>query len=290
MESVTGVEDPYKLLSDGKWTFEALHRNAKLATAEVDGIDGMTFMDRWGLFLNEVYATTLFIGAGERLTEKDADDYPIISVETKKATAVIEKIREIFNDKTSTIIIEGYQASLGGAFPDVYYAATVATSDNRALFRTMSIVDLKELVDYDCSYGILPTPKFNEDQDEYYNIVSAILASCLCIHNMVDDPTASAAVAEALAASSTNTVRKAYYEFVLKGRQIPDDKGEEALDVIFNNRVYEAATIYVFGSLSSLITTCAKAPSDVFASTLESMKPTVESDIAKVIAAYESNG
>ncbi|MDD4124699.1 MAG: extracellular solute-binding protein [Eubacteriales bacterium] len=288
--NTAGVEDPYQLLRDDEWTFDALLRNASLVTTDSDGEDGMTFMDTWGLFINTGYTTTMFIGSGERLTGKDENDYPVIAVNTLRASSVVEKIRDIYNDSTATIVIENYESSLGGKYSDVYYAATAATGENRALFRTMSIVDLKELSDFDVSYGILPTPKFNDDQDEYYNIVSAILASCICIHQNVQDPEESAAVAEALAAASTETVRKAYYEYVLKGRKIPDEEGEAALDIIFNNRVYEMATIYSFGELSQLISTCAAASTDIFASKFESIKESVEQQIANVVSAYEDMG
>lgn len=287
VEQNSTVEDPYQLLKDNEWTFDALYRNARLVTFDTDGQDGMTFMDTWGLFINENYTTTMFIGSGERLTRKDGDDFPEIAADTQRAIDVVEKIRQIYNDRTASINIESY-AVTGTQYRDVYHAASAATGENRALFRTLAIVDLNELLDYETPYGILPTPKFDETQDEYYNIVSAILSSCICIHTNVYDADESAAVAEALAATSTDTLRRAYYDYVLKGRKITDEEGEFALDIIFNNRVYEMATIYNFGSLPTLITTCAKATSNIFASTFGGMKSSVEAQIETLIDTFQN--
>ncbi len=280
-----GAEDPYQLLKEDKWTFDALHRNAKLATADTDGTDGMKYTDTWGLIINENYATSMFIGSGERLTTKDADDIPMLAIETQRAPTVVEKIREIFNDPESTILIEK-QSVAGTGYKDVYYAASAAIGEDRALFRTLAIVDLGELDDFECSYGILPTPKFDENQERYYNIVSAIMASSFCIPLSAEDPEMSAAVGEAMSLFSTETVRKAYYNKILKGRRIADEDGEFALDIIFNNRVYEMATIYQFGSIYTVISDCAKASSDIFASKVESIKGSVESAIEQLAEKY----
>ena len=44
LASKCGADDMYELLRTGKWTFDAMHRNAKLATADTDGKDGMTYL------------------------------------------------------------------------------------------------------------------------------------------------------------------------------------------------------------------------------------------------------
>lgn len=286
----SGCDDMYELLRNNAWTYDALWRNAKLVTADTDGVDGMTFLDTWGFFLNENFTTSMFIGAGERLTVKDSDDIPAMAPINDRYSQVVDKIRQIYNDNTSTIIIEGYLSQLNGKYSDVYAAASAAFGEGRALFRSLSMVDLEELDDYSVNYGLLPVPKFNDEQDEYYNIVSAFLASCICISNAVLDPELSAAVAEAMAMASTDTVRRAYYETVLKGRRIPDEAGEFALDLIFDSRLYEIAKIYKFGSLGTLIETCAKASSDVLVSTYQGMENTVTSAIEDLKDKFDSLG
>lgn len=284
VESNPELEDPYELLADDKWTYDALYRNAKIATYDSDGADGLTWKDNIGLLINQNYTTTLFIGSGERLTRKDADDYPYLAVKTENAASVVSKINEIYTDAASTLWIEDI-SDLGG-YTDVWSAATAAFADNRVLFRTLAITDLVELQSYEnVNYGLLPTPKYTEEQDDYYNIVSCLYASCFAIPVSVARPEDSAAVCEAMAIASTETLRKSYYEVLLKGRYIKDEDGEFALDIIFNNRVYELGAIYEWGTLNSFIPTVAKDGN--FESEYESVKDSIEAAIDTTLESFK---
>lgn len=281
------IEDPYELLANDKWTFDALYRNAKLATFESDGESGMTWKDNIGLLINYNYTTSLFIGSGERLTSKDSDDYPYLAVKTDHAAEVVEKIHTIYNDVASTQKIENITNYSG--YSDVWNAATAAFADKRVLFRTLAIVDLVDLNVYDgVNYGLMPTPKYDENQEEYYNIVSCLYASCFAIPVSVEKPDDSAAVIEALTIASTETLRKSYYEVLLKGRMIKDEEGEFALDIIFNNRVYEPGAIFTWGTLSDLIPSIATSGS--FESKYESAKDSIESAIENTVESFRNLG
>ncbi len=284
VESNPSIENPYELLANDKWTYDALYRNAKVATYESDGEDGLTWKDNIGLLINQNYTTTLFIGSGERLTRKDSEDYPYLALKTENAAAVVSKINEIYTDASATFSIEDITNFSG--YNDVWSAATGAFADKRVLFRTLAITDLVELQAYEnVNYGLLPTPKYTEEQDDYYNIVSCLYASCFAIPVSVATPEDSAAVCEAMAIASTETLRKSYYEVLLKGRYIKDEDGEFALDIIFNNRVYELGTIYTWGSLGSFIPSVAKSGS--FESQYESAKDSIEAAIETTLESFK---
>ncbi|MEG2117632.1 MAG: hypothetical protein RRY76_00345 [Clostridia bacterium] len=282
------LEDPYKLLEDGKWTFDALYKNSKLFTAENNGVDGMTWEDKWGFFVNVTCITSMFVGAGERLSRKDSNGYPYISVKTPKSATVIDKLIDIINDKSASLIIEQDIVNYQDKYSDVYLAATAAFAENRVLFRSLAIVDLNELqVFKDINYGLLPIPKFDEKQENYCNIDSADYASCFAIPRQAPDSNASAAVAEAIAIASTNTVRRQYYEVLLKGRQIADTEGEKALDLIFNNRVYEMGTIYTWGELPALVDSVVMSGSNTLESKLSAVQDEINAEIDLTIEAFK---
>ena len=270
-----GAENPYELLKDGKWTYDALMRNARLAASKDEGDASREI---YGFLLNNNYTTTMYIGAGETLTEKSADDVPMIKPITDRSAAVVSKIREIYHDTTCVQNIESIPK---GNDRDVWSAASRAVGEDRALFRSLALVDLPELDYFGCDYGILPTPKFDEAQDDYTNLVSA--DTCLCIPISAPDSERAAAVIEALSIASTDTVRRAYYDIMLKNRRIPDEDGEYALDIILNNRKYEIALFYSFGALGTIVETCAKSSGDVFASQYEKMQPNAEKAIANLV-------
>lgn len=88
-----------------------------------------------------------------------------------------------------------------------------------------------------------------------------------------------------MAIASTETLRKNYYEVLLKNRFIKDDEGEFALDLIFNNRVFEPGAIYTWGSLSNLIPTVAQSGN--FESTYDSNKDSISAAIEQTIAIFK---
>ena len=117
------TEDPYQLVLDGEWTIDKLHEMARAATSDSDGETGMTYEDTWGLFVNLNYATSLFVGSGERLSQKDEDDMPIITVNTERAITVMDKIVELYGDQASTIQIESFATEATGNGTDCWAEA-----------------------------------------------------------------------------------------------------------------------------------------------------------------------
>lgn len=285
---------------DGEWTIDKLHEMARAATSDSDGETGMTYEDTWGFFVNLNYATSLFVGSGERLSQKDEDDMPIITVNTERAITVMDKIVELYGDQASTIQIESFATEASGNGTDCWAEATRAVAEGRALFRSMAIVDLHELDDYeDVNYGILPTPKFTADQEEYHCNVSTIYASSIAIPSQTPNNPEDIAIAlEALAAASSVTVRDAYYNNILKTRSLQDDESEKMLDIMFENRVYDLGAIYGWGqttgiydpdSLTNFLNYIATSGQNTFASKWQSIQSKVEQGLKETLEQYENS-
>lgn len=294
-------ENPYQLVKDGEWTIDKLHEMAKQATYDSDGVTGMTYKDTWGLFVNGNYATSLFVASGERLSRKNADDMPIITVDSENAVRVMDKIVSLFSDPSSTILIESFatEATAGGG--SCWTEATRAVAEDRALFRSMAVIDLKDLEQYaDVDYGILPSPKFSADQENYECYVSCLYASCITIPaSTAASPEHIALALEVLNAASHETVKDAYYETILKKRSLKDDESEEVLDILFDNRVYDLGAIYGWGqttgiydpdSLTNFLNEIAKSGQNTFASKWESIKGKVEAGMQQTIDVFEAMG
>ncbi len=292
-------ENPYQLVLDGEWTIDKLHEMAKQATYDSDGVTGMTYKDTWGMFINQNYATSLFIASGERLSRKDEDDMPIITVNSENAVRVMDKIVSLFSDKSSTILIESFatEATAGGG--TCWTEATRAVAEDRALFRSMAVIDLKELDEYaDLDYGILPSPKFSVDQEDYECYVSTVYASCIAIPaTPAAEPEQIALALEVLNAASSVTVHDAYYETILKKRSLKDDESERVLDILFENRVYDLGAIYGWGqttgifdadSLTNFLNGIAVSGQNTFASKWETIEGKVKTGMEQTIAAYEN--
>ncbi len=279
------LDNPYDLVYDGEWTMDKLLEMSKVVTVE-NGDGKWDLDDTWGFLINNNYATSLYFGAGETLTTKNVDDIPIIAVEGDRAATVFGKIFNICNDDKVTRI-EDYV----DAYADVYTKASESIASKKALFRSMAVVDIQELGNYECNFGIIPTPKFNEDQDDYYSYVSVIYASSATIPITAKDPEMSAVILDAMCQASTNTVKTNYYDKMLSYRKLQDDDGVAMLDMIFDNRVFDLAAVYNWGAanmwdanaLTTFMNTVAFSGSNTFASSFESISGTTQNAIDEFV-------
>lgn len=290
------LDDPYTLVNDGKWTIDKLREMAKKVTANVDGSDGMSYKDKYGFLINNNFVTSMYIGSGHSLTGKDKDDLPYIQIfeETETAFPIFNKIFELVNDAQATGKIDDtagtFYTSAVANGGTCWSAATESVANKLALFRAMAIIDIVDLGNYDCNFGILPAPKYDEIQDGYHSFVSTLYATSVAVPVSATDKEMSSIITQAMCEASTDTTKNAYFEVILKLRKIQDNESEAMLDKIFDGRVYDLGVIYGWGGTSSVGTfmnSVAFSGNQTFSSTLESITPTVEADLLKTLTAFE---
>ena len=268
---------------------------AKKVTADIDGTTGMSNTDRYGFLINGNFVTSMYIGSGHSLTGKDKDDLPYIQIieEVETAAPIFNKIFELVNDETATGRIDdtagSYYSSAVAGGGTCWSAATESVANKLALFRSMAIIDIIDLGEFECNFGILPAPKFSVEQDDYHSFVSTLYATCVAIPSSAPDSEMSSIIAQAMCEASTETTKNAYFEVILKLRKIQDNESEAMLDKIFDGRVYDLGVIHSWGgtnSIGTFMNTVAFSGTQTFISTLDTITPTVEADLEKTLDAY----
>jgi hypothetical protein len=136
------------------------------------------------------------------------------------------------------------------------------------------------LREMECNFGILPNPKLNEAQSEYYNAVHAWCTTSVSIP-ITADPERTGIVLEALTAESYYTLRPAYYDISLKNKLMRDDESGEMLDLIFDTRCYDLGHVYNWGGVFDMFGSLAAAKSTDFVSGYEKIMPKIEKDMQK---------
>jgi hypothetical protein len=92
-------------------------------------------------------------------------------------------------------------------------------------------------------FGILPFPKYDEDQENYLSHSYDGLSSFgvpLCAY----DPEMCGMILEALCAESSYSVIPKYYDVVLQGRLARDEESKEVLDTIRENLYFDFGFVY----------------------------------------------
>ena len=118
---------------------------------------------------------------------------------------------------------------------------------NQALFSYGEITTTQQLRSKDFSFGILPSPKYDEQQDRYYCRTSWPSAG-FSIPLTAADPEMSAAVADALNYLSYDIVWPTYREVVLEQKNLRNEESIEILDIILRSGVPAFNTVYSIGS------------------------------------------
>ena len=283
------LESPYELVAQGKWTIDKMLEMARAVTAESDGVDGITYTDTIGLFINYNYSNSLYIGAGEKFVEKDPSGVPQLAFEGDRQAEVASKIFDLFHDD-AVIYDEGFNAqAIADGFKNCYWAARDRMATDNALFVTISLSDVLNLASYDANFGMLITPKYTEDQDRYYSYISVIKATGCVIPSSHQNPEKCALALEAINAASTETVKRDYYERIFKLQKARDQEDSDMLDTIFASRVYDIGSIYNWGGARDFISNVCTGASFNYASSLESAKGNMETAMQDTVDYFSGN-
>ncbi len=242
------VPNPYDTVRDSKWTLDYFNKIIQGISAE-DGSGTWDALDTYGFVTTWEYGTTLFHGSDLRYILNNAEtDMPTLYLGDKsrmeKALEVIELSQKIYHENHATFMSPGGQENLG----------TTAFTEGRALFfgdTCMYLAHFNSTMTGE--YGVLPIPKYDEDQ-EFYRTWTHSSASSFSITTSVaeDDREVIGQILTAYAILSHQHVKPAFYDTVLTSRNVHDVDSVEMLDILFSNRVYDMAFYFELG-LSDLV-------------------------------------
>lgn len=115
--------------------------------------------------------------------------------------------------------------------------------ENRALLLYVTFDNVEKLRDMSTDFGIIPYPKWNEDQKNYGTTVKDG-ASVFLVPKTVPSTEFVGIITEALAAESYKSVVPAYYDVVLKTKASRDEESSEMIDLIRDNIVVDFGYIH----------------------------------------------
>lgn len=121
-------------------------------------------------------------------------------------------------------------------------ARTKLFTDGNALFYNFSLADIASMRQMKDEFGILPSPKYDENQENYHTVVFDN-HSVMCVPMNVSDPERAGMILEALCYESMNLVTPAYYDIILQGKTARDDASNEMLDIIRDSFQFDFAIV-----------------------------------------------
>ncbi len=219
------LESPYELVRSGQWTFDKEMEMASLVHEDKNGNGVRDKADSYGMTLAGMIGLDVYWSAFDlTICEKDQNDVPSFSVDEEKMSAVLEKLYSYYID------CEYCWCPPNPDSDKEQDEVAQMLAEDRILFTPLRIMHTDQIRDMESPYGLIPLPKWNEEQSNYYTFVHDQY-SIGGIPVSVQDPAMTSAVMEAMAAESYRYVTPAYYDVVLNGKYLRDADSSEMLEL-----------------------------------------------------------
>ena len=267
------LESPYDLVESGKWTLDKFHEMGMAVASDLNGDGKWDENDRYGFGgTPNITGNTLMCGVGAILSiGKDKDDVPFFDLDKESSIERLTAVSKIMGTDDGFVCRESYG--------DVFKSGNI-------LFSNELIYGAVQMRDSETDFGIIPAPKWNEDQEEYINLGGSPFF--MTVPTVSEDLDRTGAIMEALAYDSMGLIDKAMYDIVLKGKSSRDDESIGMLDLIFSTLHYyhPLANSYLNAPLADQYIWNGKTD---FASYFASVKDKIQDDIDTAMQTYLDN-
>lgn len=274
------LENPYDLVRSGKWTIDKLTEYANVMTeiggdGTLDVDDQVGFVSEWGSGYYYVSA------AGIRAYENNGTDV-VFGMNNENAQQMVTKISQLLTNKQVSKIVADH-------YGDNYSAAGVLSyfGDNKIAFYSHNIYDALELRDMEAEFGMLPLPKLNEAQTDYYSISNRYFSSYALIPLASPDAEISGIILNALSFYGNKLLREAVYDRSFRSlKLLRDEDSVEMFELIINTQIQDMGLFYT-SKAYSLISGIAKSNPGSFVSTVNKNINTIQGEISSMLAIYK---
>lgn len=229
MESynLTDTYDPDEMALEGGWTLSAMMELAAFVSGDIDGAEGKTEQDRFGFTTLAIYGDAFFFGSGLRTTERSEDGLLTISPTfgSEKTQTLLAKLADFFATDSAWLAYNDNDWSM-----QPYFAQGNVLLDLRPIYYLHQVLNA-EGSNYRVNFGILPVPKYDENQTNYVTTVG-FTYSLWSIPRDVSDKNRASAVLEALGSAAYRTTTPAIFVTTMQKRYSKDDRTSRIFDLI----------------------------------------------------------
>ncbi len=273
------LPDLYSIVDNGEWSMDKLYEFEQTAVQDNNGNSTLDYdTDVIGFAYTGDVPSCMLIGGGITLVQKDEDDIPLFNLDVELAQDIADKSKLIFS--------KDYTVNLNEPSVGVEEAGKKCFGENHALFFGECLQCVTRVRGYDVDFGILPYPKYNTEQENYYSLMH-FTASVVSIPKSVDGATLTMveSIIEAMAYHSVATLTKQYYEINLKTKGAKDVESGPMIDTILANRACDLSYYYGWGNngLGTIAGSLLPSGNSSIASTAKTTQKTIEKQIKSTL-------
>ncbi|MCL2096308.1 MAG: hypothetical protein FWH10_05310 [Oscillospiraceae bacterium] len=277
------LENLYDTVRSGKWTLDKINEVSRSVYRSIDGSGQISETgDIFGYATDTGNLVDNFYGAFDTpVIRKDENGVPYHAQNIPKMAEIAEKVHAFLWENPGA-----YTNIIAASGPENLYRYIF--EENRCMFLPELLGNAQSLRNMDTDFGIIPYPKWDENQDNYLT-TSVAYFSLFCVPITVQNLEMTGVITEALCVESYKKVIPAFYEIALKTKHARDDESSEMIDIIRNGLTFDFGKIYVtelaysMNILRDLIT----AKNTNFVSTFERGERQYDRALEKVLETFE---
>jgi len=232
-----GIEDLYKVVNDGRWTIDYQSEIVSKLYRDLNGNSIADQEDQFGFASPVYWALDAYIAAFDiDILSRDSNDDFFYNLNTDKAETAAQKLNSLTWENKGSFIDNDQNSALERMFAS---DKTLFLSDKLLAIETDTLRNMSS------EYGIIPMPKYDEEQADYYSMPYEVF-HLYAIPTTVPNPDEVSAVLEAMCAETWRKVIPTYSDLALKGKYLNDSTSRVMFDMIIENMKIEAGVLYAY--------------------------------------------
>jgi len=272
---LTGLE---QTALDGKWTWDRFREYCTLYGQDLDSNGMIDERDRVGLIAHNGYILAFFVGMGGCFVEKNEENLPVyIGINEKNEKILSQLLTFLFTEPDSR---HGESGKMTG-YADQFV-------ENRALFTAGNVYYQRTLLGAGADFGVLPYPKADEDQTDYYVHTHYSMSAALGVPITADDLTMCGSVLSDLIYLSYAYIYPAHVEKTMQYRYAADEAATKVLQMTFDSLTVELSTALNLRCDTTLRQLGARRMTQ-FVSSFEAIKSVSEETVRKYAENFSGN-
>lgn len=276
------LENPYDVVKEGKWTLDVLKADMEAAAQDLDGNGTMDGSDLFGVTCYAGCFHPLFMASDEVFIARNAEGIPENVVPGDRFYSVVEKIvNTMFTSEamSSYVCMSGKTQNIS-QYQDEWHGVFLS---GHALFYFEPIGSLKKLREMDDEFGIVPFPKYDETQSDYFTYIATYAAMC-GVPITTPDIERTGTILENLCAYSFGDLRQAYVDTTLNFKYIRDEESKEMLNLILSSGRFNLCDLLSVSTVKDGVANSATGGNADVASVVAKMTKAADKQLEKNLA------
>lgn len=224
------LEDPQQLVLEHKWTQDKLIEMTTGIFKDLNGNNTADNADQFGFCGVNYGFDAFYTGSGLRLVDPSEESLLVISPDFtgEKIIGMVEKLGA-WAATDDVYVASNYQPC--------FYNGNVLFCQNRLYMAS------KYLREAGFSYGVLPTPLYDENQENYISVVGNPYTN-YCIMSDCDEPDRAGAIIEAWGSAAYRLTTPALFETNMKVKYSEDDINAQMFDIIHDTIDFDLGRVF----------------------------------------------